>query len=137
MVTDFKIHRVADYARDKNISHNKILTACKTDEEKTRLICISLEAWPKILGHSSGYGKCRKPHQGVKELYSGVFQGRRPYHLFIKFLAPMDLEIFEKQCLSYFTRYFERRKLPHDDLCDADGVSFADDLHSQEQASST
>lgn len=112
MVTDFKIHRVADCANDRRISHNKILAACKTDEEKTRLICISLEASPKISGNFNGYGRCKNPHLGVKELHSAVFKGQRPYHLFIWFLGPNDLETFEKQCLSYFTRYFEKRKLP-------------------------
>lgn len=112
IVTDFKIHRVADCANERRISHNKILAACKTDEEKTRLICISLEASPKISGNFSGYGRCKNPHEGVKELHSAVFKGQRPYHLFIWFLAPDDLETFEKQCLSYFTRYFEKRKLP-------------------------
>ena len=112
MVTDFKIQRVADCAGDRSISHNKILTACKTNEEKTRLVCISLDALPKISGDFSGYARCKKPHQGVKELHSAVFNGRRPYHLYIWFLAPVDLETFEKQCLSDFTRFFEQRKLP-------------------------
>ena len=137
MVTDFKIHRVADRARDRRIAHNKILAACKTDEDWARLVCISLEAWPKILGHFSGYGRCRNPNEGVKELFSAVFEGRRPYHLFIWFLAPDNLEAFERQCLSYFTRYFEQRKLPHEDFHDADDVSFAEHLQAQEQASST
>ena len=110
------IHRVADYPRDRRIDHARILAACKTEEEKARLICISLDAWPKILGHFSGYAQRRNPDRRVKELHTAVFNGRRPYHMFIWFVAPNDFETFEKQCLSFFTRYFEQRRLPHADF---------------------
>lgn len=139
MVTDFNIHRVADCPEDesKEIRRPDVLAACKTDEEKARLICISLEAWPKILGPWKTANLQSNPKPDVKKFFSNVFTGRRPYRLCIWFVAPEDLEGFEKRCLSFFTRYFEQRSLPHDDLYDVDGVYFADHLNVQAEPSST
>lgn len=137
MVTDFKVHRVADCPENGEICHPNVLAACNTDEEKARLICISLEAWPKILGHFDPKDRPKIPKPGVKKLFGAVFTGRHPYELRIWFRAPYDLERFEKQCLSFFTRYFEHRRPPHDDLYDADDVCFEDHLKAQEKASST
>ena len=124
MVTDFKVHRVADCADKGRIRHSDVLGLCKTDEEKARLICISLEAWPKILGHFDRNNRWKNPQPGVKKLFSAVFTGRRPYHLRIWFLAPDDLEKFERQCLSIFTLFFQQRKANHYGICDAHGVGF-------------
>ena len=124
MVTDFKVHRVADCAEEGKIRHPYILGLCKTDEEKARLVCISLTAWPKILGHFDRNNRWKNPQPGVKKLFSAVLTGRRPYHLRIWFLAPNDLETFEKQCLSIFTLFFQQRKLPSYGICDAHGVGF-------------
>ncbi|KAF6231986.1 hypothetical protein HO173_009823 [Letharia columbiana] len=137
MVTNFKVHRVADCPDNGEICHPNVLAACNTDEEKARLICISLEAWPKILGHFNPKDRpeIRKPD--VKKLFGAVFTGRHPYELRIWFRAPYNLERFEKQCLSFFTRYFEQRRPPHEDLYDADDVCFEDHLKAQEEASST
>ena len=107
MVTDFKVHRVADCAEKGQIGHPYVLGLCKTDEEKARLICISLKAWPKILGHFDRKNRWKNPQPGVKKLFSAVLTGRRPYHLRIWFLAPDDLEKFENQCLSIFTLFFQ------------------------------
>ena len=124
MVTDFKVHRVADCAEHGEIRHREILAACKTEEEKARLICISLEAWPKIRGHFDRDNQWKDPQPGTKELFSAVLTGRHPYHLRIWFVAPDDLETFEKQCLSVFTLFSQRRKPPYDGICDPRGVGF-------------
>lgn len=140
MVTDFKIHRVADCPENENqgIRHRDVLAACKTDEDMARLICISLEAWPKILGLWRTKDLRRNnPKPGVNKFFSNVFTGRHPYQSRIWFLAPDDLKGFEKKCLSFFTRYFEQRRVPHYGLYDADDVCFADHLKAQEEASST
>lgn len=124
MVTDFKVHRVTDCAENGRIRHSDVLGLCKTDEEKARLICISLEAWPKILGHFDRNNQWKNPQPGVKRLFSTVFTGRRPYHMRIWFIAPGNLENFERQCLSIFTLFFQQRKPPHYGIVDANGVGF-------------
>ena len=124
MVTDFKVQRVADCAEKGQIRHPYVLGLCKADEEKARLVCISLEAWPKILGHFDRRNRWNNPQPGVKKLLSAVLTGRRPYHLRIWFLAPNGLEKFEKQCLSIFTLFFQQRKPPSYGICDAHGVGF-------------
>ena len=129
MVTDFKIHRVVDCPDNGNICRHDVLAACQTDRDRTRLICISLEAWPKIIGHFNGDDRWTNLNPVPKKLVSAVFTGRHPYHLRIWFRAPYDTEKFNKQCLSFFTRFFERRKAPLNDC-------FADSLEAQEAASS-
>ena len=124
IVTAFKVHRVADCAGNGRIRHSHVLGLCKTDEEKSRLICISLEAWPKILGHFDHYNRWKDPQPRVKTLFSVVFTGRRPYHMRIWFIAPGNLENFEKQCLSIFTLFFQQRKPPYYGIVDANGVGF-------------
>ena len=124
MVTDYKVHRVADCAEKGQIRHPYVLGLCKTDEEKARLVCISLKAWPKILGHFDSQNRWKNPRPGVKKLFSAVLTGRRPYHLRIWFLAPDDLETFERQCLSIFTLFFHQRKPNYYGICDAHGVGF-------------
>ena len=124
MVTDFKVHRVADCAEKSQICHPYVLGLCKSDAEKARLICISLKAWPKILGHFDRDNRWKNPQPGVKKLFSAVLTGRRPYHLRIWFLAPEDLESFERQCLSIFTLFFQQRKPNYYGICDAHGVGF-------------
>ena len=124
MVTDFKVHRVADCAESSRIRHHHVLGLCKTEEEKARLICISLEAWPKILGHFNRDNRWKNPQPGVKKLFSAVLTGRRPYHLRIWFLAPGNLEDFERRCLSIFTLWFQQRKPHYDGIRDVNGISF-------------
>ena len=124
MVTDFKVHRVADCAEKSQIRHPYVLGRCKTDAEKARLICISLKAWPKILGHFDQNNRWKNPQPGVKKLFSAVLTGRHAYHLRIWFLAPNDLESFERQCLSIFTLFFQQRKPNYDGIRDAHGVGF-------------
>ena len=125
MVTDFKVHRVADCAENGRIRHSHVLGLCKTDEEKARLICISLKAWPKVLGHFDRNDQWKKnPQPGVKKLFSTVLTGRHPYHLRIWFLAPGKLDTFERQCLSIFTLFFQQRKPPYYGIVDANGVGF-------------
>ena len=124
MVTDYKVHRVADCAEKGQIRHPYVLGLCKTDEEKARLVCISLKAWPKILGHFDSKNRWKNPQPGVKKLFSAVLTGRRPYHLRIWLLAPDDLETFERQCLSIFTLFFHQRKPNYYGICDANGVGF-------------
>ena len=124
MVTDFKVYRVADCAENGKIRHRDILAACKTDEEKARLTCISLEAWPKILGHFDRNNRWKNPQPGVKNLFSAVLTGRHAYHLRIWFLAPGDFETMEKQSLSIFNLFFHRRKPTYDGIRDANGVGF-------------
>lgn len=109
MVLDLKIHHLADCAEGDGIRHRDVVAACKTKEERARLVCISLEAWPKILGH---FNMGEKPQPGVEELFSAVFTGRHPYQLRIWFIAPYKVEKFEKQCLSAYKRCFEQRQLP-------------------------
>lgn len=73
MVADVKIQRVTDcFMKQRRICHPKILKACQTDEEKARLICISLVAWPKLRGH---FDEC------VLEPFSAIFTGRHLYDL--------------------------------------------------------
>lgn len=69
MVTDIKIDGVADCPEDGKISHREILAACNTNEEKTRLICISLKAWPKIPGHFSQKDLRKEPRPAAKKLF--------------------------------------------------------------------
>lgn len=114
--------------KQRRICHPKILKACQTDEEKARLICISLVAWPKLRGH---FDEC------VLEPFSAIFTGSHPYDLRIWFLAPDNVERFEKQCLSFFTRYFELRTSPHSELQEAHNVSLVDGLKAQEEVKST
>lgn len=103
MVLDFSIHRVSG-SSNRRICHRRILEACQTDEEKARCICIRLEAWPKLLGHFD---------DRAEEDFAAIFTGRHPYQLHIWFLAPDDVETFEKQCLSFFTHFFEHRDSVH------------------------
>ena len=124
MVTEFKVHRVADCDENGKIRHPYILGLCKTDEEKARLICISVKAWPKILGHFDRNNQWKNPKPGVKKLFSAVFTGRHPYHMRIWLLAPGDLESFESRCLSMFTLFFQQRKPPYYGICDVNGVGF-------------
>ena len=128
MVRDFKIHRVADCAQDGEVCHREILASCKNDQERARLICISMESWPKVL---SKFKDCFQKH------LSPIFEGRIPYHIRIWFIAPKDLENFEKQCLSVFVRSFEERGLAYRDMRDANGVSFEDNLKAQQEVPST
>ena len=116
MVTDFKVHCVADCAENSSTRHRNILAACKTDQDKARLICISLEAWPKILGHFDRKNRRKNPQPGVKKLFSAVLTGRHPYRMLIWFIAPDDVQRFNQRCLSVFTIYFERRKLLDSDV---------------------
>lgn len=69
MVTDIKIDGVADCSEDGKINHRRILAACNTNEEKTRLICISPKAWPKIPGHFSQKDLRKEPRPAVKKLF--------------------------------------------------------------------
>ena len=119
MVTDFKFYRVADCLSHRRIAHRKILTACQTDEEKGRLMCISLDARPTVVGHCN---KCAEKH------FSAMFTGRHRYHLYIWFLAPDSVETFEKVCLSFFKDHFEQRKPPDHDLQKAHEARLADHL---------
>ena len=128
MVRDLKIHRVADCAQDGEICHSEILASCKTDQERARLICVSVESWPKVRGK---FNDCFKKH------LSPIFEGRIPYHIRIWFIAPKDLESFEKQCLSLFIQSFEERKLAYRDMRDANGVSFQDHLEAHQEVPST
>lgn len=133
MVTGFKIHRVADCAENGSIRHHDILAACKTDDAFSRLICIDLEAWPKILNH---FDMCDTWDTEVKELLSAVLTGRRPHHLRIWFLAPYRVGRFNKKCLSFFTRYFGRRDLLQGGVYrNASGVSYEEYLRAQENTS--
>ena len=124
MVTDFKVHRVADCAENGKICHSKVVGLCNNEEERARLVCISLEAWPKILGHFDRKNRWKNPQPGVKKLFSAMFTGRHPYHLRMWFIAPHDFERFEKQCLSIFTLFFQQRKPSYDGIRDANGVGF-------------
>ncbi|CAF9924541.1 hypothetical protein IMSHALPRED_006227 [Imshaugia aleurites] len=141
MVTKFKIHRVADSPEDEGKRRRHDLAACRTDEERARLICITIEAWPKSRSYLKKDSLQRNPNPGVKKLTSFLFQRRKSYRLRICVLAPDDSERFEELCLSCFTRYFQQREIqreiPDDQLYDADGVSFADHLKAQQKASST
>lgn len=131
MVTDFSIRRVGDYPQDESIAHPHVLAACEAaDILKARLFCIILEAWPKVQGRVNFDDEQKNPQPGVKELFDVVFRGGHSYQLRIWFRAPYTSEKFEKQCLSFFTRYFEQRKTPHNDLYDADGVRIADNRSS-------
>lgn len=103
MVLDFSIHRVSD-SNNRRIHYHRILEACQTDEEMARCMCIELEAWPKQLGHFDN---------PAKKDFAAIFTGRHPYQLHIRFLAPDDVETFEKQCLSFFTHFFEHRESVH------------------------
>ena len=119
MVTDFKINRVADCLNHRRIAHRKILTACQTDEERGRLICISLDARPTVVGHCNGR---------AKKHFSAMFTDRHRYHLYIWFLAPDSVETFEKLCLSFFKDHFEQRKSPDHDLQKAHEARLANHL---------
>ena len=118
MITDFDIHKVADCFKNGKIHHRDILAACNDNEQRGRLICISLEGWPKILGHFNEGDLWRNPQPGVEELVSAVLNGRHLYRLRIWFLAPYEIEKFNRQCLSVFTRFLERRKQPVEDIYD-------------------
>ena len=111
MVTDFTIHRVAEFPGNGRICHRAVLAACETNDESARLVCISLEAWPKILGHFNRDDQRKNPKLGVEKLFSAVFTGRHPYQLRTWFRAPYNLDKFDLQAvplgLSFFTRYFE------------------------------
>ena len=104
MVLDLQIFCLADCPRSRRIHHNKIFEACRTDEEKDRLICIRLKAWPSVIGHFNGQ---------ARKFFPDVFTGRRPYQLHIWFIAPHDVQTFEEQCLRYFTHYFRHRQSVH------------------------
>ncbi len=136
MVTDFKIHHVADCAEDGEIRHRDILAACENDQQRARLVCISLEAWPKIQGRLGKRDGRKNPQPGTEEFFSTVLTGRHRYQLRIWFLAPFNVGRFNSQCLSFFTGYFEHRESLHS-YRDANGVSFEEHLKSQEQAKST
>lgn len=124
MVTDFKVYRVADCAVNSKIRHRDILAACNTEEERARLTCISLEAWPKILGHFDSKNRWKNPQPGAQKLFSAVLTGRHAYRLRIWFLAPVDFETMDKQCLSIFNLFFHRRKPAYDGIRDANGEGF-------------
>ena len=104
MVLNFQIFCLADCSRERRIHHHKVFKACRTDEEKARLICIRLTAWPKVMG--------RFDNQAEK-YFPDVFTGRRPYQLHIWFIAPYDIETFKEQCLKFFTHYFKHRPSVH------------------------
>ncbi len=129
MVTDFKIHRVLDCPDNRSICRHDVLAAYQTNQDRSRLICISLEAWPMIIGHFNRDDQWTNLNPVLKKLVS-VLTGRHHYQLRIWFRAPYDTEKFNKQCLSFFTRVFERREASNDDC-------FADSLEAQEAASST
>ena len=137
MVTDFKIHRGADSPADSNQKirqRDRLIAACMADEEKARLICINLEAWPKKIGAWMTADQ-ENVRSGVKKFFAKACTGHQPYQLRIWFVAPEDMEGFEKHCLSFFTRYFEQRNVHHDDLYDVDGISFTDHLNLQNESS--
>ena len=104
MVLDFQILCLADSPRKRRIHHNKIFRACRTVEERERLMCIRLEAWPRVIGHFNGQ---------ARKYFPDLFTGRRPYQLHIWFIAPYDVETFERQCLRFFTHYFRHRQSVH------------------------
>ena len=107
MVTNFEVHRVADCLSPCRIAHREVLTACQTDEERGRLMCISLDARPTVVGHCN---------RRAEKHFSAMFTGRHRYHLYIWFLAPGGVETFERLCLSFFKDHFEQRKSPDHDL---------------------
>ena len=129
MVRDLKVHRVADCAADGDLRNRHVLAACRNDQERARLVCISMESWPKILG------KCKKSFR--QQRFSPIFFSRIPYHIRIWFIAPKDVESFEKQCLSVFVRCFEGRRAAYQDLSDANGVSLEDHLKAHQDVDST
>ena len=105
MVLNFEIFYLADLStsRKGRIYHSKILGACSA-EERDRLVCIKLKAWPKVIGHFNGQ---------ARKYFPDVFTGRHPYQIHIWFIAPYDVDTFEEQCLKYFTHYFKRRPSVH------------------------
>ena len=104
MVLDFQIFCLADCPRERRIHHNKIFKACRNREERDRLICIRLKAWPKLMSRFDSQ---------AEEHFSDVFKGRRPYQIHIWFIAPHDVGTFEEQCLRFFTHYFRHRQPVH------------------------
>ena len=128
MVRDIKFHRVADCAQDGEIRNQRILTACRTDQERARLVCISMESWPKVIGEFK---------ESFQKHLSPLISGRIPYHIRIWFIAPEDVESFGKHCLSCFIRCFEERAPTYRDMCDDNGVSFEDHLKAQQGTEAT
>ena len=105
MVLNFQIFYLADRSTPtkSRISNRKVLEACPT-EERNRLICIRLKAWPKVIGPFDGQ---------ARKYFPDVFTGRQPYQIHVWFIAPHDVEIFEQQCLKFYTHYFKHRPPVH------------------------
>lgn len=105
MVLDFQIFHLADPStfRKRRIRPSKIFKACRT-EERDRLICIRLKAWPKVMGRFDGQ---------ARKFFPDVFTGRHPYQIHIWFIAPHDVKTFEEQCLQFYIHYFKHRPSVH------------------------
>jgi len=128
MLNDLEIHRVANHPQDKKVSHREVLSACQDDTDRKRLICVSFNAWPKILSYGQK-NQWKHPKPYLKKLLKAVFQGRHPYHMRIWFLAPAgDEEKFERCCLAFFIKAFETRRLPFAHWQDDRSVAFLDQL---------
>ena len=109
-VSEIKFYRLADCASYVDVATPDVLAACETDDERNRLICVSLRTaqtpgplWDEI---PEGYD------ESVRNLLSILFVSRRRYNLRIWFIAPYDLDDLEERCFAFFILAMERRRRP-------------------------
>ena len=106
-VTDFKIFDVLGCVPGGRINRDDIQLACldkaNDSSQIRRLVCISLEARPHNVSYFDEDHLSQNPQPAIESLYSAMFTGRDPYHLYIWFIAPYEIGRFNKQCLAAFT----------------------------------